>query len=159
MTTTLTDRFSNGRNWPLSYECTNESIYGIVAGLDLKEGDRILAICGSGDQAFAMLEYADFVQAVDINPRQVAYAQYRAKQINDGDFEGFHKVGYMWDGTRFAFERRDYFTEERLKRIRNRLDSLVIKETNIFDIRPREGEFNKIYFSNVFSFFEKFTKK
>ncbi|MBI4159289.1 class I SAM-dependent methyltransferase [Candidatus Woesearchaeota archaeon] len=150
----LTNRFSNNRNWSLSYECANESVPGIVAGLDLMEGDRILAICGSGDQAFAMLEYAGFVQAVDRNPVQIGYAQKRVRQIRDGDFDSFHSVGYMWNDTRFAFARRNYFTEDRLERIRGRLDCLVITEVDIFDIHHLDGEFNKFYFSNVYFFFQ-----
>ena len=158
MTTILTNiGFSRDSNWSLGYECTNESIPGIVAGLELKEEDRIFAVSGSGDQAFAMLEYVDFVQAVDHNPMQVNYAQKRVRQIRDGDFEGFYKVGYMWEGTRFAVARRNYFTEERLRRVSDRLDRLVITEANIFDICSKEGKFNKFYFSNTFFFFQSTT--
>ncbi len=38
----------------LKYSRANESLEAITKGMDVKEGDKILAVCSSGDQAFAM---------------------------------------------------------------------------------------------------------
>ena len=48
----------------LEYSCTNEDLKGIMAGLDLSPTDRVLTVAGSGDQAFAFLEFARQVNSV-----------------------------------------------------------------------------------------------
>ena len=44
---------------------TNEDLPSIVRGMDVNPSDYILAVGGSGDQAFALLEYAKKVKTVD----------------------------------------------------------------------------------------------
>ena len=51
----------------LLYSSTNESLEGVVAGLDVKPKDRIIAVGGCGDQAFALLENVGKVIVVDSN--------------------------------------------------------------------------------------------
>ncbi|MCX6774504.1 MAG: hypothetical protein NTY99_00220 [DPANN group archaeon] len=46
------------------YFQTNEDLASIVRGMNVKPTDYILAVGGSGDQAFALLEYAKRVKIV-----------------------------------------------------------------------------------------------
>lgn len=75
----------------LSYSHTNENLRSVVSGLDLNDDDRVLSVLGSGDQAFAFLEYAKHVVAVDTSNVQIDYAIKRAEQLRTGDFKGFLK--------------------------------------------------------------------
>ncbi|RMD46015.1 DUF3419 family protein [Candidatus Pacearchaeota archaeon] len=151
----------------LGYTCTNENLKGIVLGLDLSPKDSVLAVAGSGDQAFAFLEFARQVKAVDIVPEQIELMQQRAKALQTRDYDGFLKV----EGTGSAdgwlhgqyspelkilneMRRREYFVEnypQRLERIRANLGNLVIAEpANILEVAQTESGFSKIYLSNAF---------
>ena len=55
------------------YARTNEDLTAIVKGLDVNPADYILAVGGSGDQAFALLENAKRVLAVDAEDQQVCH--------------------------------------------------------------------------------------
>jgi len=76
----------------LGHRCTNESLAAIVNGLDVNETDDILAICGSGDQAFALLEKAHSVTAVDIYKNQVDYARYRKRCLKEEKYAFFQNM-------------------------------------------------------------------
>ncbi|MFA5887971.1 MAG: hypothetical protein WC852_04650 [Candidatus Nanoarchaeia archaeon] len=141
----------------LGYTCTNESLDAIIYGMQLSRGDSILAVLGSGDQAFAMIEYANSVLAVDNNPAQVKFALERKALLEAGNFYGFleHLAG---TGTKdylmeiHKLDRDAYFTPERMESIRRNLDKLEIWEGDIF---RQEGKFSRIYLSNVL----RYTKK
>ncbi len=131
------------------YKVTNESLDGIVQGLDLQPSDQVLAICGSGDQAFAMLEHVASVLAIDKQPSQVDLARYRLECLAKGDYEGF-----LLSGSRFGkftdLDKRDaYFRSPgRLETIRSKLLNLTILEKQLSEaitLRP----FTKYYLSNV----------
>ena len=130
----------------LEYTTANESIESIIAGMDIKKEDRILAVCGSGDQAFALLEYAREVVAVDYNPVQIAYAQERKQKLQQWDVEEFMGISFKW--------RTRYFKKKgRLERIRKKLDALSFLEGEIFSMAQNEGrKFNKLYLSNAISY-------
>jgi len=57
------------------YYFTNESLEAIITGLEPNSEDNVLTICGSGDQAFALLEFGCQVIAIDENPQQICYAK------------------------------------------------------------------------------------
>lgn len=65
---------------------TNESLEAIIAGLQPKEGENILAICGSGEQANEINQKGTNVLAVDIDEKQLEYAMvsncYKMDSIN-----------------------------------------------------------------------------
>ena len=65
------------------YRFTNESLEAVMAGLQVSEGDRIFAVCGAGDQAFAMVEKADYVLAFDRLKLQADYARRTMNLIKD----------------------------------------------------------------------------
>ena len=74
---------------PRTWSITNEDLPSVVRGLDVGPEDYILVIGGSGDQAFALLEYAERVLAVDIEQYQVTRMQKQAKSLEIGDYETF----------------------------------------------------------------------
>jgi len=132
------------------YRATNESLDGIVQGLDLQPQDQVLAICGSGDQAFAILEHAASVLAIDKQPPQVELARYRQECLLRGDTDGFLLSTSRFVEIKTLADKRDaYFRSPgRLEAIRARLLNLTIVEKNLKEaihLRP----FTKYYLSNV----------
>ncbi len=148
------------------YLITNEELEAIVNGLDVNENDIVLAVAGSGDQAFALLEYAKEIKAVDCNPSQIEHLKKRIEFLKNKDFEKFLEVKKsLTKSLSEILERRNkYFRKnERLEKICNKLDSLKFKKGNIFQVAQKES-FNKLYLSNVplkeeVYLFEKLLKK
>ncbi|MFA5887977.1 MAG: hypothetical protein WC852_04680 [Candidatus Nanoarchaeia archaeon] len=139
------------------YPYTNESLDAVVKGLDVQSSDDIIGVLGSGDQAFAMIEYANSVLAVDNNKVQVAYAQERKAMLREGNIERFlhpeclPEITGKYKGHMDSIV--DYFSQPgRLERIRQKLDLLEIKKTaNVLD-KMKEGRFSKAYLSNIIGF-------
>lgn len=138
----------------LRFPVTNERLEAVVAGLDVKEGDRILAVCGSGDQAFALLENASYVLAADLNEFQVKYAESRAELLKKGDIGGFFSQPRYYD----AEEANDfmhmkiYFSKEgRLERIREKLARLDFRVAD-FTGCLESAQFNKFFISNILGY-------
>lgn len=134
------------------YERSNEDLQGIVEGMNINETDDVLAVCGSGDQAFAMLEKAHSVKAIDLNPAQAEYAIKRKEALQKGDYEGFatYHIPDMYDGS--AAYKHPYFQDiERLKIIREKLGSLEIAAE---DMKQAQGigRFSKAYLSNIIGY-------
>lgn len=153
----------------LRYSYTNEDLRGIILGLDFSPEDSVLAVAGSGDQAFAFLEFARQVKAVDIVPEQIELIRQKAEALQVGDYDEFLRVdgtgsadGWMYGQYSLEFKRfdemrkRKYFAEDdnqRLERIRRNLGNLVIAEpANVLEIAQTESGFSKIYLSNVFGY-------
>jgi hypothetical protein len=138
----------------LQYSITNECLDSIVKALNLRERDAVLAILGSGDQAFSLLESGARVVAVDTNYSQVDYAKWRARLLEDERFEKFVKTSFEGEKdypSDIQKEKRNgYFDVFRLKRIRANLHRLSIKK---MDIKHAVFEFyhNHLYLSNVLS--------
>lgn len=146
----------------LQYSFTNESLDAVMHGMQLSRENNALAVLGAGCQAFAMLEQAGSVIAVDNNPVQVKFALERKAMLEAGDFKGFleHRVGTGIEDGDFAdilkAGRDAYFTPERMESIRRNLDKLEIREGNIFQ---QEGKFSGIYLSNVLRYTPKIEAK
>ncbi len=129
------------------YRITNESLDSIVGGLSPALDDRILAICGSGDQALALLEYAGYVLAVDNNPAQIDYALKRIELVRLGLFERFLHLPAIQRRSGLD-SRYEYFSMPgRLSRIRERLGRLDVRNCDLTGALT--SEFTKVYLSNV----------
>ena len=137
----------------LAFQATNESIPAIMEGLQIQQGDRVLAVCGSGDQAFAMLELADYVTAVDSSKLQILYAKCRLAQIKRGDFKRFHTLlPHCGSNITYREQRSRYFTLSKLQTLKLKVDRLRLERGDMYKFSPRrirEGRFNKIYLSNL----------
>ncbi|MFA5888515.1 MAG: hypothetical protein WC852_07440 [Candidatus Nanoarchaeia archaeon] len=139
------------------YYCTNENLAAIVNSMDVNEADDIIAICGSGDQAFAMLEKANSVVAVDNHKPQVEYAISRAEALRAGDYDGFFpelgfRLGpkrYLKNGNLLA---KVLPMKSRLEKIRLRLDKLDIRYVSDFMDEVKERKFSKAYLSNMLGY-------
>jgi hypothetical protein len=162
------------RKWKMSegvlYSSTNENLEGLIAGLDVKPEDIILAVGGCGDQAFALLEIAGRVIVADSNSSQIELIRKRAKLLQDEDYQRFLNVEEVGsaDGC-FSGEhmpqmiqankkrRYIYFSSEgRLEMIRKNLGNLEIREpVDIIEV-SKSTEHNKIYLSNILGFGELF---
>ena len=146
----------------LKYTVTNEHIEAIIKGLDLVPQDRVLAVGGSGDAAFAILEYAGKVIVVDYSPAQSKYIAQRANFLKEMDLEAFLRVEKFGSkdynlGDRDAkpsLERRNrYFLENgRLNKIRSRLENLEIIEGDILGQAKLANGVTKIYLSNAIGY-------
>ena len=156
-------------NKVLVWKYTNENLAAITLGLDLNSSDRVLAVGGSGDQALAILEYANSVKLVDNNPLQIDYALERIEKLRKGDFESFLETrlpsGFIsgkltQEIADKEIERRNkYFFTGRLENIASRLDRLDIECADIVETAIKENDFTKIYLSNVIGFKEKHLKQ
>ena len=141
---------------------TNESLEAIMKGLDVNEADDIIAICGSGDQAFAMLEKANSVVAVDNDEAQVEYTQERAEALKCGDISKFLNLWKELFGHHLGLGHNYYGEEypnyiylaqpERLEKIRAKLDRLEIVYVFDFMDEVKEGKFSKAYLSNIIGY-------
>lgn len=154
----------------LLYSSTNENLEGLVVGLDVKPEDRIIAVGGCGDQAFALLENAGSVIVVDSNPAQIELIRKRTKLLQDGDYQRFLKVEEVgsadgcFSGEQMpeivqANEKRRgiYFSNEgRLERARKNLANLEIRGPIDVIEASKSTEHNKIYLSNIIGFGEMF---
>ncbi len=148
---------NDNRSKELAYSFTNESLGAVVHGLNPQKNDSILAICGSGDQAFALLEKAQKIIVVDSLPESLRYFAKRKDLLKTGEFERFLDPEEILMGRdlKKLKIRNKYFSDKRLKRIQAKLkDSDLVKKIrgDLFDLNfPKEG-FDKIYLSNVLSY-------
>jgi hypothetical protein len=137
---------------------TNESLKAVITGLNVSPKDEILSICGSGDQAFAMLEKAKRVVVVDRNPCQINYFKRRAEKLKYGFFNEFLDVGRIhgdWIDEECLDSRNEYFSQTRLKKIQAKIirsDSTREVVGDIFRLSPKKSKFNKIYLSNALDY-------
>ncbi|OIO81070.1 hypothetical protein AUJ84_01890 [Candidatus Pacearchaeota archaeon CG1_02_32_132] len=133
------------------YHRTNEDLLAIVTGLDIREGDDVLAVAGSGDQSFAMLERGAKVTAVDYSREQFRFMKKRVKFLLEGDRRRFLLAG---ENRHLGVRPGDYFSEELVERIIENINNLKILCPGDFlqtlASFPK-GSFNKVYLSNIYS--------
>jgi SAM-dependent methyltransferase len=141
-------------NWATEDLATNESLEAITSGLNLNSENSVLAICGSGDQAFAILEKTGNVYVVDMREKQIEYFLYRQDLLEKGEFNEFLDVPEeksQKDDRHFISSRNRYFSTERLRMIQSNLRNNV--KTASLKIDELEGqEFDRVYLSNVLSY-------
>ncbi|MBI4152801.1 hypothetical protein HY495_03760 [Candidatus Woesearchaeota archaeon] len=139
------------------YLATNESLQNIVDGLHPEPGDRIAAICGSGDQAFALAEYGARVFVVDKNLEQISFAEQRLHSLGtEKEEEIFFNRAYRGRVESLGFVAREsnaYFSVEgRLERIRANRANIHFHHGDFFSyVCENAGAigFTKIYASNA----------
>lgn len=154
LTLDVPERVSAASN-AVIYSITNECLDAIIAGLDVKPRDRILAVGGSGDQAFALLEHVNKVTAVDIRESQLELIKLRAQALREGQIAPFFYVGiesHREGDNDMVSARNQYFNTERLERISEKLEALeIIGPEGILEVAERlpKNTFNKMYLSNV----------
>ena len=74
----------------LNYASVNEDWCAEAAGLQLRDGDRVLCITGSGDRPLDLLYEADCdILAIDLNPAQNALLQLKIAAMRDLEFEDY----------------------------------------------------------------------
>ena len=133
------------------YACTNESLEGIIQGLDANSRDEILAIGGSGDQAFALLDRARKVKVIDISSIQLDYIKRRHEALARGDFEEFLEIHISWKDSVVI-----NFFKERFENIKGKAELIEIPNGPInienIDRYPDLCSVNKVYLSNCFGF-------
>ena len=145
MVTRLMNRIRRIRERPryAEYWYTNENLFGIMKGMDFREDDEVLAICGSGDQPLAMIETARQVWAIDHDENQIGLAHFLVDLLKRRKYSEFLE-GREWD----------YFSIERLKRIRRNLKRLNLTQADLFSL-PKEltsRTYSKIYLSNALTY-------
>ncbi|MBT4576839.1 hypothetical protein HOM13_02815 [Candidatus Woesearchaeota archaeon] len=171
----------------VTFPCTNESLDAIVHSLDISPEDNVLAIGGSGDPAFALLEYANSVAVLDIDPVQRDFIGNRLDLLKQGDVSSFvwplnneldeqekfellrRKYGVNKNCGR-RNSRNDYFFEEgRFERIREKAEQFELLPpldfSEIIGNVSEEGlifnglNMNKVYLSNALFFSKTDTSK
>lgn len=144
-------RVSNrSSRWPkgLSFVTTNESLEAIIDALEPTEEDIILAICGCGDQPFALAQTGARVHAVDYKKEQITYAKRRARLVKLGRHVDFLSVDRDSPG---QTDNLVYLAdEERWQRIRSNIDNVSFHHADIFELpQSLHQPYTKIYLSNV----------
>ncbi|PIN80948.1 hypothetical protein COV11_02885, partial [Candidatus Woesearchaeota archaeon CG10_big_fil_rev_8_21_14_0_10_30_7] len=136
----------------VTYTTTNETLDSIVAGLDLNSNDNVLAIAGSGDQAFAILEYVGKVKAIDRDKYQIKFIRARIRALKSGNIDEFF-MGVVHSIFSVS-ENKKYFKQEgRSEKIKLKLSDLTVATPQSFLTALNETEtFSKIYLSNVVGF-------
>ena len=139
------------------YAGTNESLDAIVLGLGVGPGDTVLAVAGSGDQAFAMLAAGARVTAVDSRSAQIKYVLHRVNCLRKGDVPGF--LGQSL-GTSTGTISGPYFQAHgRIELVRQNLANLkVLPNIDIADA-ARGEVFTKIYTSNIYDYTERYSMR
>ena len=138
----------------VAWRYTNESLNAIVKGLEIKPNDFVLAVGGSGDQAFSLLEDSFGVIAVDRNENQIDHINERKEYLKNGKYRDFLKVSKVSPDLKEIFnERNTYFQKEgRLDNIANKLNRIKARAVKEVTTEICEGyNFSKIYLSNVIS--------
>ena len=138
----------------VNYSVTNESIDAVIKGLNLKSNDSVLAVAGSGDHAFAMLEYAGEVKVIDSNPFQIDLVMLRAELLRIGRYDLFFtKRSTVPLNDDKIVARKNYFSKEgRLEKIAENLENLVVLlPTDIFQT-PLNIQVSKMYLSNAIGY-------
>ena len=119
----------------ISFGWTNESLEAIMAGLEPTDGDSVLSVGGSGDQAFALLENAATVYVVDNSKSQLDYIRRRTRLLANGNFRRFLEdpktlgscsLFNTGVSEKVKKERNSYFSRERLGRIRAKVENLRV---------------------------------
>jgi len=153
----------------LLYSVTNESLTAVIQGLELKPDDVVYAIGGSGDQAFAILEYAKRVIVIDSNPEQIKLIKRRAEMLEKSDYAKFlsadeeGKNDKIFGGENIPLlavlnknRRKAYFARyetklgvnyiwyNRLDHIKNKLDGLKIVEGDFFQQISTAKDYSKV---------------
>jgi cyclopropane fatty-acyl-phospholipid synthase-like methyltransferase len=134
------------------YELSTESLKSIVEGLDLKPTDDVLAVCGSGEQSLAILEFANSVFSVDINPKQLEYAEFFTGLVGSQDFDNFwiNYDSFFDNGDLNDCLNKTYLSEDgRLETISKKMNELRFFESDITNILKNDSSFDKIYLSNA----------
>ncbi len=119
-----------------------EDLSVIMAGLQPCKDDNILALCGSGDQAFALLESGAEVHAVDCVHDQLQYARERVNYLRAGNVEAFRRH----DASRY------FLDDRRVESIRGNLDKLHFHLVSDVTDAVSYGPFTKIYLSSLIGF-------
>jgi hypothetical protein len=144
----------------VNYFTTTESLNSIITGLTPSPDDKILAIAGSGDQGFAMLEYGARVTLVDSDENAIDFVKDRAEALKNGDFRGFfYPKGWSPPSLEnliirnryFNVQWPRYFSSRRVRKIRSNLGGLTILPCGKIGQNRLKQRFTKIYLSNAWS--------
>ena len=90
-------------------DVTNESLDAIMAGLDPQKEDIILSTCGTGCIPIALAEYAERIDAVDIESHTLTYTQELMELLKGEKFTEFVSRGTYWSPEE-GKQRRAYFS-------------------------------------------------
>jgi hypothetical protein len=150
-----------------------------VQGLNLDENDSVLAICGSGDQAFAFCEKARRVVAIDLDNSVLRYAKSRVDNLIQGNCENFFipssnqllrplirkNLAYFLDIDVARISENSTIFElgvenDRPKSIISNVPSIEFVEINLIDAIEKIGcDHNKVYLSNAVDWLYYFEQK
>jgi hypothetical protein len=117
-----------------------------------REGQRILAICGSGDQAFALAGHGATVIAYDINAKQIALAEHRRKLLQNKKQRQFlEKPKYSLCDTPEWERRNTYFrsSPSLLQKVAKRASHVSFTHGDIFSYNG--ASVDGVYLSNAWT--------
>lgn len=129
---------------------SNETLNVIVKGLDIQPADRVLSICGSGDQPAAFLSQGARVLAVDRYQDQITFAKRRINLLRRGLLKEFLEFPREDEDYKLIWGRNNSFLREEIDIDNINLRRLKFAKGDIFSLDPETyQEFNKVYLSNA----------
>ncbi len=114
-----------------TFPVTNECLEAIIAGIHPQDDDVVLAVGGSGDQAFALMEHAKKVLVIDNNPEQIGMIEKRKNALSHGDLDLFLERQQMHKNFDSLYLARDeYFNQPgRFEKLSENVDRLMVLPT------------------------------
>ncbi|MDO8563958.1 MAG: hypothetical protein Q7R87_03035 [Nanoarchaeota archaeon] len=129
---------------------SNETLRIIVKGLDIQPEDRVLSICGSGDQPIAFLSQGARVLAVDTYQDQITFAKRRINLLRKGLLNKFLEFPREDEDFKVIWGRNNSFFRRELELENLDFRRLKFTKGDIFSLDPEIYRgFNKVYLSNA----------
>lgn len=145
----------------VTYTHTVESLAAIVMGLQPQRGDRVHAVGGSGDQAFALLAEGAEVTVTDLEATQMEYIERRIICLLKGDERGFlaksnppfftrYPPGWSRKEVKRRAKERYSYLRPLIPDIRKGIPRLTLQEPG--NILETMGEESHLYLTNILTY-------
>ncbi len=135
----------------LAYAATDESLESIFQSLHPQNNARVLSICGSADQPFALLsDVAEdgLIFAIDRNSEQIKYGVWRKVRLAEGDLRAFLGLPAVRKEVPQPKNFHSFFTPKTFEKIRKRLDNIQFHNLS-FEAAVTKGPWSHLYLSNI----------
>lgn len=134
----------------VGFPITNETVEAVVTGLDVNSKDRAIAVCGAGDQALGIAEYASRVLTLDARSMQIEFAKIKHELVRSGDYARFR--AFFDEKAQHTVANRRYFSTKRLNNVRKKLPRIEYMHEYMALLEAPENTFTKAYLSNIIGY-------
>lgn len=139
------------RTTRLTYAATDESLDSIFNSLHPQNNARVLSICSSADQPFALLSDVGedgLIFAIDRNEEQIKYGVWRKERLAEGHLTAFLGLSAVRKEVPQPKNIHSFFTPKTFEKIRKRLDNIQFHHLS-FEAAGTKGPWSHVYLSNI----------